>query len=133
MRDGTDIVFITAGNTALAAMKAADRLATAGIEAAVVNARFIKPLDRDLILSISARIPRVITVEENALQGGFGSAVLECLNEAGRCPVRLLRVGIPDAFVEQGSMERLREIYGLDENGLFTTALAFAKEPSAIP
>ncbi|HYQ48759.1 MAG TPA: 1-deoxy-D-xylulose-5-phosphate synthase, partial [Thermodesulfovibrionales bacterium] len=133
MRDGTDIVFIAAGNTALAAMKAAERLAVEGIDAAVVNARFIKPLDHELILNITARIPQAITVEENVLQGGFGSAVLECLNEAGRCPVRLLRVGIPDAFVEQGSMDRLREACGLDENSLYSTALAFTKEPSATP
>ncbi|HYQ48529.1 MAG TPA: 1-deoxy-D-xylulose-5-phosphate synthase, partial [Thermodesulfovibrionales bacterium] len=133
MRNGTDIVFIAAGNTAPAAMKAAERLAAAGVDAAVVNARFIKPLDRELILNITARIPRVITVEENVLQGGFGSAVLECLNEEGTYPVRVLRIGIADSFVEQGSMEQLREVHGLDDKGLFTSALAFAKEPPALP
>jgi len=128
LRDGTDMVFIAAGNTVLAAMKAAERLADASINAAVVNARFIKPLDRELLLSLTARIPRVITVEENVLQGGFGSAIMECLNDAGKFPVKIMRVGIPDTFVEQGSMDRLRAAYGLDEDGLYKTALAFSKE-----
>jgi len=128
LRDGTDMVFIAAGNTVRAAMKAAERLADASINAAVVNARFIKPLDRELLLSMTARIPRVITVEENVLQGGFGSAVMECLNDAGKFPVKIIRAGIPDTFVEQGSMDRLRATYGLDEDGLYKTALAFSKE-----
>ena len=126
LRDGADFAFIASGNTVRAAMKAAERLAGADINAAVVNARFIKPLDRELLLSIASRIPRFITVEENVLQGGFGSAVMECLNDAGTSPVKIIRVGIPDTFVEQGSMDRLRAVYGIDEDGLYKAALDFS-------
>jgi 1-deoxy-D-xylulose-5-phosphate synthase len=129
LRDGADMVFMAAGNTVLPALKAAERLAASGIHAAVVNARFIKPLDTELILSMAARIPRIITVEEHALQGGFGSAVMECLNDAGRSSMMLKRIGIPDFFIEQGSLDRLRAAYGLDEDGICKTALAFIKEP----
>jgi len=133
LRNGTDVVIMAAGNTVLAAMKAAERLADAGINAAVVNARFIKPLDHELILSLTTHIPRIITIEENVLQGGFGSAVMECLNDAGKFSVMLKRVGIPDSFIEQGSMGRLRAAYGIDEDGIYETALAFTKEPFVIP
>lgn len=132
LRDGSDVVFMAAGNTAFAAIRAAERLETVDIHAAVVNARFIKPLDRDLILNITSRVPRIITIEENVLQGGFGSAVMECLADAGKFSVMVKRVGIPDFFVEQGGMERLRAIYGLDEDGLYETAHAFTKEPFLI-
>jgi len=60
------------------------------------------------------------------LQGGFGSAVMECLNDAGTSPVKIIRVGIPDTFVEQGSMDRLRAVYGIDEDGLYKAALDFS-------
>ncbi len=132
LREGSDVVFMAAGNTVLAAIRAAERLETDDVHAAVINARFIKPLDRDLILDIASRVPRIITVEENVLQGGFGSAVMECLADAGKHSVMIKRVGIPDFFVEQGSMERLRSIYGLDEDGLYHKALAFTKEPFLI-
>ncbi len=129
LRDGHDMVIMAIGNPANAALKAAARLEEAGIHAAVINVRFIKPLDRDIILSMAARIPRIITVEENALQGGFGSAVMECLNEAKMFHIAVKRIGIPDSFIEQGSMNSLRAACGIDEEGIYQAALAFMKEP----
>ena len=129
LRDGSDMVLIAIGNPVIAALNAAERLETEGIHAAVVNARFIKPLDRDTILSLASRIPRIITIEENALQGGFGSAVLECLNEAEMFSVKVRRIGIPDSFIEQGTMDSLRAKYNIDEEGIYRSALAFMKDP----
>jgi len=129
LREGNDLMIMAIGNPAIAALKAAERLAEAGIHAAVLNARFIKPLDRDTILSMAARMSRILTVEENALQGGFGSAVLECLNEAKMSHVAVKRLGIPDSFIEQGNMNSLRAACGIDEEGIYQAALAFMKEP----
>jgi len=129
LREGTDMIIMAIGNPANAALTAAVRLEEAGIQAAVINARFIKPLDQKIILSMASRIPRIITVEENALQGGFGSAVMECLNEAKMSHIAVKRIGIPDSFIEQGSMNSLRAACGIDEEGIYQAALAFMKEP----
>lgn len=124
LEDGEDIAIFAVGNTVAPALKAAARLREAGIRSCVVNARFIKPLDRDLITAISERVKRIVTIEENVLAGGFGSAVLECLNAAGLTEVIVKRIGIDDEFVEQGSQQILREKYGLDEEGIYKTCRA---------
>jgi len=131
LREGTDMIIMAIGNPANAALTAAVRLEEAGIQAAVINARFIKPLDQKIILSMASRIPRIITVEENALQGGFGSAVMECLNEAKMSHIAVKRIGIPDSFIEQGSMNSLRAACGIDEEGIYQAALAFMKDTSS--
>jgi 1-deoxy-D-xylulose-5-phosphate synthase len=131
LREGTDMMIMAIGNPANAALTAAVRLEEAGIQAAVINARFIKPLDQKIILSMASRIPRIITVEENALQGGFGSAVMECLNEAKMSHIAVKRIGIPDSFIEQGSMNSLRAACGIDEEGIYQAALAFMKDTSS--
>jgi len=84
----------------------------------VVNARYAKPLDQSLIEDISRRYRILITVEENVLPGGFGSAVMELLDSPGSWNLVVQRLGIPDEFVEHGSQERLRAIYGIDANGI---------------
>jgi 1-deoxy-D-xylulose-5-phosphate synthase len=127
VREGTDVALVAVGTCVLPALKAADRLESSGVSAMVVNARFVKPLDKELLLSISARIAKIITIEENALQGGFGSAVIECLQDA-EMNVRVKRLGIPDMFVEQGGIERLKAKYGIDEEGIFLSALSFVRE-----
>jgi 1-deoxy-D-xylulose-5-phosphate synthase len=111
-------------------MRAAVKLEKAGVHAAVVNARFVNPVDRDLILSIASRVPRIVTIEENVLKGGFGSSVIECLNDAEVGQVHVKRLGIPDRFIEQGTPERLRARYGIDEDGIFLAALSFLREHS---
>jgi 1-deoxy-D-xylulose-5-phosphate synthase len=97
------------------ATAAAETLSGKGISAAVVDARFVKPLDADLILPLAEKTGRVVTVEENVRQGGFGSAVLELLEEAGLLGrVAVSRVGIADLFVDHGPQRLLRAKYGVD-------------------
>lgn len=129
---GSDVALLALGNTVYPAIAAAKRLEQEGIRAMVVNARFVKPLDRQLISSLAASIPRIMTVEENVLQGGFGSAVLEFLNKIELQQVKVRRLGIPDIFVEQGRQDELRRMYGLDEEGIYTAVLSFLKEPTYI-
>ncbi len=118
MTTGTDVVIFAIGVTVSAALEAREHLEAQNISATVVNSRFIKPLDRDLITSIARDIPRIVTVEENILQGGFGSAVLECLSDQGITGNRISRLGITDTFVEHGSQEILRSKYGIDTAGI---------------
>jgi 1-deoxy-D-xylulose-5-phosphate synthase len=125
--EGKDIAIIGIGNTVAASLKAAELLKGDGVEAYVVNARFIKPLDDELIISLCRRTKKIIIVEENVLAGGFGSAVLECLSDSGITDVAVMRIGIDDEFVEHGSQRRLREKYGLDEQGIYRAALEFIK------
>ena len=85
----------------------------------VVNARFVKPLDRALLLSQAACVPLIVTMEDHVLAGGFGSAVLEALQEAD-CPTAVERIGWPDKFVEHGSsVEMLRAAYGLSPDDMY--------------
>ena len=114
LRNKGSIALLAIGSMVQAAEKAADLLAEEGIAVRVVNMRFVKPLDTELLLSL-ARDPEIrglVTLEENVLAGGFGSAVLEALSDAGiQMPVR--RFGIGDTFVEQGTREELLELCGL--------------------
>jgi 1-deoxy-D-xylulose-5-phosphate synthase len=126
LREGKDLLVAAAGTVVNAALAAAERLFNEeGIDAAVINARFVKPLDEKLILEWAARCGRVLTVEENTLVGGFGSAVLELLSKRGLVlPVR--RLGIDDRFVEQGPRPLVLSLYGLDAEGIFREALSLA-------
>jgi 1-deoxy-D-xylulose-5-phosphate synthase len=118
LREGGDGAIIAVGTMVDSAVKAAERLSIEGISLTVVNARFIKPLDRDLLLRLATETGRIFTAEENALQGGFGSAVLELLEEEGITGVELVRFGYPDSFVEQGEQHELRARYALDSDGM---------------
>jgi 1-deoxy-D-xylulose-5-phosphate synthase len=84
----------------------------------VVNARFAKPLDKELITDLAGRIKNIITVEENTLTGGFGSSVARLLQESGKNDVVIKSIGIPDKFIEHGSQHILRAKYGLDAQGI---------------
>ena len=125
---GDDVAIIAIGSTVYPAVEAARLLVSAGIRATVVNARFVKPLDRELILAVARRCGAVVTVEENALQGGFGSAVLELLADERETAVPVKRIGIPDRFVEHGSQAQLRKDLGLDAEGIATTVEAFLRK-----
>ncbi|MBT0653963.1 1-deoxy-D-xylulose-5-phosphate synthase [Geomobilimonas luticola] len=118
VREGKDGVIIALGTMVVPALEAAELLAGEGIGMAVVNARFVKPLDRELILSLADRNCPLFTVEENALQGGFGSAVLELLADEGYADLAVARLGFPDQFIEQGEQPELRGRYGLDPEGI---------------
>lgn len=118
VREGKDGVIIALGTMVVPALEAAALLAGEGIELTVVNARFVKPLDRALIISLADRNCPLFTVEENALQGGFGSAVLELLADEGYADLAVARLGFPDQFIEQGEQPELRGRYGLDAEGI---------------
>ena len=123
LRPGEDLVIVAIGSTVQSAMEAAERLDSEGIEAAVINARFVKPLDRELIMTWAKKTGRVITVEENMLQGGFGSAVLEMFEEESFFPKSLKRLGVCDFFVPHGSQAILRNLCGIDTDAIESAAL----------
>ncbi len=123
LENGDDILILAIGKSVGDALAAGNTLKEQGISATVVNCRFVKPLDVKLISSLAERIPRVITVEENALQGGFGSAVLEALNDAGINGLHVKRIGVADTFVEHGPQQLLRSIYGIDAAAIVKTAV----------
>ncbi|ABB32163.1 deoxyxylulose-5-phosphate synthase [Geobacter metallireducens RCH3] len=127
LREGLDGALLAIGSTVYPAREAAEALAAEGIDLAVVNARFVKPLDRDLILSLARTTGRLIIVEENVIQGGFGTAVLELLEEEGINGVKVLRLGYPDRYVEQGEQHELRAQYGLDAPGITARVRTFMK------
>jgi len=122
LEKGDDILILAIGRPVGDALAAYSILMAQGISATVVNCRFVKPLDVELIVSLAEKIPRIITVEENVRQGGFGSAVLECLCDEGLTGFCLKRIGIPDTFVEHGPQDLLRSKYGLDTSGIVNTA-----------
>jgi len=118
VRYGEDAAILAIGTTVAPAVEAAQELASNGIEATVVNARFAKPLDSELIIDLASGIKRLVTVEENALSGGFGNSVVELLQKSGVSDIRVKSIGIPDEFVEQGAQAVLRSKYGLDAKGI---------------
>jgi 1-deoxy-D-xylulose-5-phosphate synthase len=127
LAEGDDLTLVAIGSTVYPAMAAFELLKEKGIRASVINARFVKPLDRTLILAAASRSGCIITVEENALQGGFGSAVLELLSDEAATGIRVKRIGIPDRYIEQGSQAQLRKDIGLDAAGIARTAEDFLR------
>ena len=126
LAEGGDGLVFACGTLLGEALAAAKRLRTEGLEVAVVNARFIKPLDTGLLLERLETAPWVVTVEENALPTGFGSAVLEAVNDAG-CPAPpIVRLGLPDRFVEHGERSELLAELGLDAAGIAATCRRLA-------
>lgn len=125
--DGSDLTIIAIGATVYPALQAVDALRQKGFSVGVINARFVKPLDAELILGVARQTGRLITVEENALQGGFGSAVLELLYDNNLQGVKVRRLGIPDHYIEQGSQAQLRKDIGIDVEGITKAALEFMK------
>ncbi|HJV35691.1 1-deoxy-D-xylulose-5-phosphate synthase [Geomonas sp.] len=128
--EGDDLTLVAIGSTVYPALEAAKMLKEKGISAAVVNARFVKPLDSELILAQAKKTGCIVTVEENALQGGFGSAVLEAISDAGLTSVRVKRIGIPDSFIEHGSQAQLRSDLGIDAAGITATCEQFLSSQS---
>ena len=131
LREGSDMLILAIGTTVYPSIRAAERLDASGIHAAVINTRFLKPLDEDLIAEWAGKIGKVLTVEENVLQGGFGSAVLELLQEEGLTSVHVKRLGIPDLFVEHGPPATLRAKYGIDEAGIYRAVKEMVEEESS--
>jgi 1-deoxy-D-xylulose-5-phosphate synthase len=128
MREGADGVIFGIGNEVWPAVQAAEILAKDGIEVAVINARFIKPLDDELITKYCKPFARVITVEEGSLAGGFGSAIMERVQQLGIRNVEFLRLGIPDEYVHHGAQDVLRAQYDLGVDGIVKRVREFVGE-----
>jgi len=136
VRLGDDGMLVACGTTLTPCLEAAGILGQEGLQVGVINARFVKPLDRRMILEAVRRQPWVVTVEEGMLMGGFGSAVLEACCDAGVDASRLRRLGIPDRYVEHGSRQELLADLGLDALGIVAVArqaAGAAHAPSSAP
>lgn len=112
------------GVTVSEAMKAAEQLKKEGVSVTVMNARFVKPLDKDLIREVAKKVKCLVTVEEGCKMGGFGSAVLEFLSEEECWDLPTKVLGLPDWYIEQGPQDLLREKYGLKADGIYDQAKA---------
>ena len=120
--ENANLAIVAIGSTVYPAVAAAAKLKAEGINARVINARFVKPLDEGLLCDTAKSVKSIITVEENVLMGGFGSAVLELFEEKGIHDVIVKRLGIKDKFVEHASQKELRRMYGIDEEGIMGAA-----------
>lgn len=121
--EGDDLLIIAIGKSVAEAVKASKHLEDRGIYATVVNARFVKPLDADLMIEYAVKIKKIITVEEHVLDGGFGSAVLEMLSDQGVTRFSLKRIGIKNRFVEHGPQDILRKDYEIDYSAIVDAAM----------
>lgn len=125
LRDGADVAILGIGTQVDYCLKAADRLAADGIQATVVNSRFVKPLDEELILALARTHGSLVTVEDHYLMTGFGSAVLELLEAHQMNEVRVLRLGFEDKLIEHGPQSLLLAKYGLDGDGIYSRTKEF--------
>jgi 1-deoxy-D-xylulose-5-phosphate synthase len=123
LREGDDVLLLPVGNRVQAALSAADELEKLNISGAVINPRFVKPLDADLIAHWAAHTGKVITIEDNSSQGGFGSAVLELLSSRRLHQVTTTLLGYPDTFVEHGPQQTLWEKNRIDKKAIVETAV----------
>lgn len=122
LKDGIDAVIVTFGTTIPMAFEASKKLEKMGIRTSIVNARFLKPLDEKVLTSILEKNIPIITVEEGVLQGGFGSAVLEFANDNGFTS-QIIRLGIPDQFIEHGEVNELLKEIGLTSDRIVQTII----------
>jgi 1-deoxy-D-xylulose-5-phosphate synthase len=131
LKEGRDVAILAIGSMVAPAVEAAEKLALQGIETTVVNARFVKPIDTELIIDIATRIKRIVTVEENTLSGGFGNYVNDAVRQADLRDVIIRNVGLPDVFIEHGGQDFLRSKYGLDAAGIINQVLEIVPAGSA--
>lgn len=118
IRKGIDLAILAVGSMVYPCFLAAEKLSNYGIQAYVVNMRFVKPIDGEIIKDMAEKTGHIVTVEENTLMGGFGSAVMEVLHSEGIKDCMVQNIGLPDQFVEHGNMHILREKYGLTSDGI---------------
>jgi len=126
--EGEDVVLLAIGSGVREAIQARILLKKENIQATVVNCRFVKPLDEKLILGLAEQIPKLVTIEENVLQGGFGSAVLECIHNNGLSNCRIKRIGVQDTFVEHGPQAALRARQELDAAAIAEAAFSIVEK-----
>jgi 1-deoxy-D-xylulose-5-phosphate synthase len=118
IRSGKDIAFITLGPIGNVALEACNQLASKNIDAALYDIRFLKPLDQELLHGIFTKFDKIFTIEDGSIIGGLGSAVTEFANDKGYHNASIFRLGIPDRFIEQGTMEELHKECGIDLAGI---------------
>ncbi|HRY30535.1 MAG TPA: transketolase C-terminal domain-containing protein, partial [Elusimicrobiota bacterium] len=128
LREGKDVTLVAIGEPVQSCLETAKILERQGISAAVVNARFAKPLDKAFYLGLARRAPLLVTVEENTVVGGFGGALRELL-EGERVEIRT--IALPDGFVEHGSQPKLREKYGLTADKIAERVTELLKQRTA--
>jgi 1-deoxy-D-xylulose-5-phosphate synthase len=117
LKEGSDIAVIACGDLVYPSLSAAQELEEEGISCSVINGRFIKPMDREMLIETAKHANCILTVEENVVMGGFGSGVMEALSEEGiTIPLKML--GMPDTFVPHGMQKTLRAKIGLDREGI---------------
>ena len=129
LADGDDVCIMAVGSAVNLSLEALEILRRSHVSAALVNARFVKPLDSEVIISFARRCRRLVLVEDNARQGGFGSGVLELLANAGISDVKVKQVGLPDEFVGHGNCSILRELHGLDPGYIARVAADLIGQP----
>lgn len=128
LQDGEDCAIIALGTLVYPCLKAAEKLSASGISTTVINARFVKPLDEELITCLANDKLFLITVEESALMGGFGSAVMELLESKNIQSCKLLRIGVPDRLIPHGSPSLLHAKYGIDAGGIYEKIKTFIED-----
>ncbi|MBN2389363.1 MAG: 1-deoxy-D-xylulose-5-phosphate synthase, partial [Anaerolineae bacterium] len=133
LRAGSDVAILALGATVYPAMEAARALSTLGVEAAIVNARFVKPLDGNLLKSLVLNFNRLVTIEEGVLAGGFGSAVAELLEARNLNHFTFKRLGLPDEFVEHGDRSLFLKRYNLDAAGIISVIQRTFPELFSVP
>jgi len=124
LAEGTDAAFLAVGTMVETALQARDLLADKGVSAAVINCRFVKPMDIAMLEAVRAACPVLVTVEENSLRGGFGDGVLETLEEQSLSMEGVVRLGLPDSYVTHGSRGKLIAEVGLAADHLADAVLA---------
>jgi 1-deoxy-D-xylulose-5-phosphate synthase len=122
LKDGSDVAILGLGPMSAMAQKLAAMLENDGYSAAVINPRFIKPIDREMLARYASRVGAFVTFEDHVLMGGFGSAVVEALEELGS-QVPVVRIGWPDQFIEHGKVDQLRARYGLTPEAAYNQVL----------
>ncbi|MDP7179885.1 MAG: 1-deoxy-D-xylulose-5-phosphate synthase [Candidatus Woesearchaeota archaeon] len=127
IEEGKDVLILAIGTCVQKSIEAAEELEKNNIKPTIVNARFAKPLDEQLIIKLANKIPNILTVEENTLEGGFGSSILEIL-EKNNIKANVERIGVPDKFVEAGPIDVLKKSIGLTKENIAKVATKLVKK-----
>jgi len=131
LHEGSEVAIIAVGPMLYRVMESLPQLIEQGIDPTIVNARFLKPFDEELVCDLARNGFRLVTVEEHALAGGFGSAVIEGLEFHGLSETAVLRLGIPDEFIEHGTRSQLLESLQLTPSAMAERIIRFAKQSTS--
>lgn len=125
LRNGSEVELFAVGKMVSIGVEACKKLRSRGIEAGLTNVRFVKPFDKEAVLSAAEKAKKLVTLEDNVLEGGYGAMVNGLLAEEGKSEVKVLNIGWPDKFIEQGSTTELFEKYGLDPESIAERVCGF--------